>query len=271
MTRPSDLLDAAFEYAAAGWLVHPCREAGDDAKAPYLRHGHKDATTDLATIAEWWQRWPAALVGLVIPPTHVVLDVDPRNGGTFAALSQALGSLPRTWASLSGRGDGGMHAWYMRPPEPWQPLTGTRLEKSLGVPGVDVKVHGYVIAPPSPHPLTGDPYRWLDPAQPVVALPRRAERRLEQPPPAQPRELPTRLDGNARDRKVDGLCRHVARAVEGNRNAALYWAACRLWPMYPTAGEVARLTSAGLAAGLEQREVDTTLASARRTTGGRAA
>jgi hypothetical protein len=45
-------------------------------KKPLTAHGFKDASTDPATIAAWWQQWPDALVGVPTGDRFVVLDVD---------------------------------------------------------------------------------------------------------------------------------------------------------------------------------------------------
>ena len=72
----TEQLDAALSYARRGWAVIPlhtpidgqcccgsnsCPSAG---KHPRTAHGVRDATTDEATIATWWKRWPDANVGI---------------------------------------------------------------------------------------------------------------------------------------------------------------------------------------------------------------
>jgi hypothetical protein len=52
---------AALDLASKGLPVFPCRKEN---KAPYTDHGFKEASTDPATIAEWWTRWPDALIGV---------------------------------------------------------------------------------------------------------------------------------------------------------------------------------------------------------------
>ena len=77
-----------------------------------------------------------------------VADVDPRNGGQ---LDKALMTPTATVAT----GGGGWHLYYRHPGVPTLPAL-------PGVPGVDIKGEGgYVIAPPSIHPDTGKPYRWV--------------------------------------------------------------------------------------------------------------
>ncbi len=93
-----------------------------------------------------------------------MIDVDPRNGGlkTLAALVAENGRLPETLTTLSGRGDGGMHLFYRRP-------SGELSARRLGA-GLDLKTdRGYVVAAPSIHPATGQPYARFD--RPVAAPP----------------------------------------------------------------------------------------------------
>jgi len=113
-----------------------------------------------------------------VPASLLVIDVDPRHGGPerLAELEREHGPLPATRVSVSGRGDGGQHRWFLHP--------GSRLSPAqLGV-GVDLKTHtGYVLLPPSRHPATGQPYRWAEPTLAPAALPA-GWRRLLSPAPA---------------------------------------------------------------------------------------
>lgn len=163
------LLDAALDYARRGWPVFPChtptrggcscRDAercSDIGKHPRTEHGLKDATTDEATIRQWWRRWPDANIGIVTGKASglLVLDVDPRHGGdaTLAELEREHGRLPDTVESLTG--GGGRHILFRCPGYPVKSGAGT-----LG-PGLDVKADGgYIVAPPSLH-LRGRRYEW---------------------------------------------------------------------------------------------------------------
>ena len=85
----------------------------------------------------------------------VVLDVDPRNGGSesLAQLITQYGDLPETL--VCGTGGGGWH-YYFQHPGQFQ-LKG----KVPGLAGLDIKSDGgYVVAPPSRH-HSGGVYRWL--------------------------------------------------------------------------------------------------------------
>jgi hypothetical protein len=213
MTADS-LVDAAVELATRGWAVFPCLEQDTArAKAPYTKHGFKDATRDGAQITAWWRRWPSALIGAPVPASLLVLDIDPRHCGSLDVLEAVVGLLPVTLTVWSGRGDGGRHLYFRRP---LGRLTSTALPA-----GIDLKAAGgYCILPPSRHPSSGQPYRWEQ--HHVAALPERAVTALR---PA-PRRPLLRAPSTSTANGLNGLVRVVLIAREGNRNAALYWA-CR--------------------------------------------
>jgi hypothetical protein len=151
------------------------------------RHGHGvlDATTDLATIISWWGgRYAGCNIGARLPEKLVVIDTDPRNGGLVSRLAMLNkhGPMPDTLTSMSGRGDGGHHLFYLHP-------GGKLTDKRLG-PGVDIKTSGgYVVFPPSIHPATGRPYGWIE--RPIVAPPAWLVELLQ----VVPEQHPARLTG----------------------------------------------------------------------------
>lgn len=103
--------EAAAGYAQNGIRVFPCVARS---KRPHTEHGFKDATTDLAQIAEWWGRWPDANVAM---PTSglLVVDIDPRNGGneSWDRLRAQHGALPQTAEAITG--GGGRHIIFRDP------------------------------------------------------------------------------------------------------------------------------------------------------------
>ena len=177
----ADIGTHAVEFAIKNWPIIPLNgklpaipnphpkgsRERQECHAECARHGHGlyDATTDIAIIASWWGgRYAGCNIGGRVPQTMFVIDVDPRNGGleSVAALEKKHGRLPETLMTLSGRGDGGCHRFYRRPP-------GKLSHKRLG-PGIDLKTsNGYVVLPPSIHPDTGRPYVRVD--APVAAPP----------------------------------------------------------------------------------------------------
>jgi hypothetical protein len=192
--------EAALAYAAAGYAVFPLRgklpfgncpaceprspryrpHEGTDCRHE-LCHGLYAATCDPVRVGRWWGRWPRANIGGRVPANLLVVDVDPRHGGLarLAELERDHGPLPPTRASISGRGDGGQHLWFLHP--------GGRLSAARLGAGVDLKTHrGYVLLPPSRHPATSQPYRWAEPTLAPAALPAGWRRLLSPVPPSAP-------------------------------------------------------------------------------------
>jgi hypothetical protein len=78
----------------------------------------KDATTEEATIRQWWTRWPDANIGIATGAVSglVVLDIDSRHGGdeSLQQLIQAHPTdFPETVRSLTG--GGGSHLLFQYP------------------------------------------------------------------------------------------------------------------------------------------------------------
>jgi putative DNA primase/helicase len=162
----------AVECAALGLHVVPmhtivdegCCSCGADphcprpGKHPITRHGVKDATIDHEQIDDWWTEHPDANIGIATGQQSgiVVLDIDPRNGGTetLQRLEKDLGPLPPTVTSNTG--GGGQHRIFEYPNFAVRKDSAGKL---LG-PGVDVLSDGCIIvAPPSRH-ASGNRYRW---------------------------------------------------------------------------------------------------------------
>ena len=243
------MVDHALELAACAWEIFPCRPGGPQAKSPLTLHGHHAATMDPDVIKAWWTRWPDAMIGAPVPDTLLVVDIDPRNGGSLAALEAITGALPPTLTVWSGRNDGGQHLYYQRPPGP---LTSTRLPE-----GIDLKVNGYCIVPPSIHPATGQPYRW-DERRPAAEMPPKL--RLLLCPAPKPVQTFTGTAKNG-----SGLIRKVAEATEGQRHDVLVWASFRA----QADGILDKITNDLVAAAVSTGETETsarrTIASVRRT------
>ena len=121
--------------------------------------------------------------------------------------------------------------------------------------GVDLKLNGYCIVPPSIHPASDRPYCWT--TDPIVQLPGYAVQQLR--PVAQPRvERATKTSGKA----ADALIRAVATAPVRKRNDTLYWAARRALEEGHDGHVFDQLEQAALDAGLDLAEVVRTIASA---------
>lgn len=131
----TDMGTHAIAWALQGIPVFPLRGKNPAVRNPHppnsperanckgecgqLGHGVHDATTDLPTIVAWWSTWARGLnIGGHVPENVVVVDVDPRHGGdqALAELERKHGRMPDVFGEISGRGDGGRHYWFRRPP-----------------------------------------------------------------------------------------------------------------------------------------------------------
>ena len=167
-------IEAAIDYAKRGWPVFPvhtpnngrcsCRNpqcgnnVGKHPRGNFAPNGLHDATTDPATIREWWQAEPDANIGIRTGAVSglVVLDIDPAKGGdeSLTDFERRFGSLPPTVEALTG--GGGRHILFSHPG------TGLAIPNSVAglAPGLDIRADGgYVVAPPSLH-KSGRQYAW---------------------------------------------------------------------------------------------------------------
>jgi hypothetical protein len=265
---------AARRYMQAGWPVfvlgrpkrppancRTCRTAGrdhDPAACECLTcHGFHAATTDPARLARMLRKVPGGLLAIRTGTASglVVVDIDPRNGGR---IDRELMAPTATVAT----GGGGWHLYYRHP--------GHRLLPALpGRAGVDVKADGgYVVAPPSIHPATGQPYRWVG-GRAVAEMPP-ALRAALTAPQATPAPAAADLAHLVPARRAGGISsppallaahlRAVEQAPEGRRRVTLYGAARGIARMV-AAGALTRdqaeaaLTAAGLAAQQTPRDI----------------
>lgn len=259
---PIVLADAAAAYATAGVAVFPCVPGG---KRPLTVHGFHDASADPGQVARWWGRVPAANIGI---PTGIlvnVLDIDVHAAGTGFPILRALQQqgLVGGWGHAVRSPSGGLHLYYPADPA-WRLSSWSRGRARVDFRGTG----GYIIAPPST--ITTDRgnrgYEVIALGKKLHPVDADAIREFLTPKP----EHTTRaaLDSSlVQDASVERIVEWVALLPEGNRNAGLFWAACR----FAEAGVSERDTSAALEpaatrAGLESREITSTIRSARRST-----
>jgi hypothetical protein len=137
-------LQAALELAEEhGFPVLPCRIRDEEidgvmyrAKSPLLTNGFKGASRNIEQIAQWWERWPDALIGVPTGEASgiFVLDIDPRGSTWYAGNAErlsagrvhhtrrghhllyracGLGCTSNTLADgVDTRGDGGYIIWW---------------------------------------------------------------------------------------------------------------------------------------------------------------
>ena len=212
-------LHHALECAGRGWAVFP---AGLN-KIPRTPNGHKAASTDPERIRAMWLQFGGSLVGVATGEASnvAVLDIDRQHGG-LEWWGANRHRLPHTRVHRTR--SGGLHLWFRH-------KQGLRCSTARIAPGIDVKAEGGAciywpaIGLPvlSDAPLAAWP-EWLTPpprreTAPVV---RSSER-----PPAHI------------EKSLTGIVRVVATAAPGQRNAILFWGACRCAEMV-TRGELSK-------------------------------
>lgn len=138
----------AHAYAAGGFPVFPLIPRD---KRPATRNGFKNATTKLDVVDWWWEQHPDYNIGIATGHTFDVLDVDGERG--VANLTRHIGEkyFHHGPLVLTGRG------WHLL-------FAPTGRGNGAALLGPESKVDfrglgGYVVAPPSIHPL-GHRYIW---------------------------------------------------------------------------------------------------------------
>jgi putative DNA primase/helicase len=156
----SELLEAALRYAKRGWRVFPL-----DGKRPIADSGgFHDATTDTKQLRRWWRDNPDWNVGLACDSRRgpIIVDLDapkPHERDGFAFIDDLV--LPETRQAKSRANR--MHLYFDAP------IDGQRIKRLIRPFRENGKKFaidilgdgGYVVAPPSIHPETGKPYRWI--------------------------------------------------------------------------------------------------------------
>lgn len=218
------LREGAHELAAAGVPVFPC-VPGE--KTPIVRSGFKRATNDTGRVDGWWRWQPRANIGIPTGAVSglLVIDVDVHGTNGYAAYARAAraGLIGEPLVTVMTP-TGGQHSYF--------PATPARTQRSwaIGTAGVDCRGDGgYIVAPPSVLNLDGARVAYrveriaAGPVQPVDAV--RLRDFLHPLPPRPPVREGQRASGWV---DADRLAAWLARQIKGDRNMALFWAACRL-------------------------------------------
>ncbi len=196
-------LPAALRLANRGVSLFPC---GAD-KRPLVPHGFKDASTDEPTIRNWWRRSPDALVG-VPAIKFCVLDIDLRHPEAERWYAEHATDIPFT--RKHGTRSGGFHLLF-------QPDTRMRCTAGRIARGVDTRAAGgYIVWWPA-HGFAVSHGKLL------AEIPDYIVEALAPKPRAVPRPI-VGLDV----RQIAGALNVTRNAKQGERNAALFWTACRL-------------------------------------------
>jgi Virulence-associated protein E/Bifunctional DNA primase/polymerase, N-terminal/Primase C terminal 2 (PriCT-2) len=157
------MLGAAREYIERGW---PIFRLAPGAKVPMKgSHGHRDATTDRATIERWWTETPNANIGLACgrDGAPIAFDLDGPGGiEEFRGLRASA-----TLVQVTRRG---FHVLYI--PPPGVTIRNHNARRAKGADGIDVKgLGGYIALAPSFDRRTGHRYSWHERQLPIAALP----------------------------------------------------------------------------------------------------
>ncbi len=262
--------EAALIYAAHGIPVLPLR--GKLPRIPKRAGGHgvHDATCDPDTIETWWRRWPDANIGLRCGISFDVIDVEVAGRRSLERLLAEHGGEPIGGPRVR-TGSGGWHL-YVEP---------TGLPDKVGVlEHVDYRAADrYVVAPPSRHPETGQPYQWVQGREVGTPLGLAPEglrellipstRSTREPAPVVRPAAPDHPYGLA---ALQAECAELAATPSGERNRQLWESARNLYNL--VAGGVLSevqvdhaIHRAAQQCGLleqEPRQTEATLASARK-------
>jgi hypothetical protein len=151
-------MEVCLEYLELGLFPVPAR--GKSPCVSWKKYQHERPTVE--QIEDWWTWWPDANVAIVcgsVSGNLIVVDID-RHGEAdgFVSLAEAGIELPE--APTVRTGGGGIHVYYQAPEGV---LIRNHGGGDLELPGVDIKGEGgCIVAPPSIHPETGLPYRWVE-------------------------------------------------------------------------------------------------------------
>jgi Bifunctional DNA primase/polymerase, N-terminal len=155
------MLAAALDLADRGYRVFPLKPGKKEPLIPKRAGGSGclDATTDAQMVRSWWTGSPAANVGVATGDGLLVVDID----GDAAAFefTRLVNESGETWpirtpTVLSGKGGMRVH-YYLATPGLVLGCSAGKVCKNVDTRGDG----GYVVAPPSVHPDSRAPYRWI--------------------------------------------------------------------------------------------------------------
>ena len=246
--------DWALLYGRLGWRVFPVVPGG---KRLLYRGWQRDATTDPEPIGRYWRREPGPNIGIVCGEAFDAFDVEADHLAALRAWADARGHrLPQTPLARTGRG--GIHV-LVAP-------TGVGRGRDLVLAGVHIgelkSTGGFIVVCPSETVAT---YCWLrsPKAQPLALAPGWLLGLVARPRPLARAAATRRQEPRPAGRQLAALASAVALAGTGRRNKLLYWAMRRAEEEGIATLDAARaLASSAIEAGLDEREVRSTLRSA---------
>jgi archaellum biogenesis ATPase FlaH len=139
------LTEALYLSENLGWSIIPVSTE----KKPLIEwKKYQEEKSTVEEITDWFVSYPNANIGVVTGKISnlIVVDIDPRHGGT----DEELKHLPTV---KSATGGGGWHYYF-------QYKDGVQNRAAIK-PGIDIRGEGgYVILPPSLH-ISGKAYEWI--------------------------------------------------------------------------------------------------------------
>jgi hypothetical protein len=142
-------LNAAREWAELGARVVVC--SGKNPGALLGEDWPSKATTDIACIQAWLEKWPTANLGVLPGDAVLLLDVD--DPARLTELEAELGPIPPTPRYLTGGAPGRERIVFRHP--------GTQVRKTAFGDGIEVRTGSLMsVVPPGHHPVSGEPIEW---------------------------------------------------------------------------------------------------------------
>jgi hypothetical protein len=127
------MIRTALALAERGLHIFPCLPRD---KRPATANGLKDATTDAATIKQWWREEPTFNIAIATGAGKrvFVIDIDGMSAETeLHRLEAKHGALPESVEAITARG---RHVYFRWPDQP------IRNSASKIAPGIDVRGEG---------------------------------------------------------------------------------------------------------------------------------
>jgi len=247
-------------YAMCGWRLYPCIPG---TKKPAIKDYYQQATNDVGQLLKWRDQWPDANFGVVTGKTSgiVALDVDfPSGFYALRALEEAFTELDHG-SLIQATPNRGWHVIFRAPDRalPSRP-------KLLGY-GLEFRAENAAIllAPSVVADSDFQTYAWtvedvVERIKNPLPLPRWILELIEHAEKTKPVANVLRA---ARDASFVGLIAWLRGQKEGNRNAALFWSAKRLFEAgLPISEAMFHLSSAARETGLQDKEIESTIRSA---------